>query len=476
MMYIKRLLMLGLLATILALSIQTGCDTLVTEQITVIEAGHPIADFSVATPSDGFCCAPCDVTFQDESDGPRHIYIWNFGDGVTDTHYLPADLTTYESPTHTYPDPGIYTVSLKIIDTADGGEDIQVRERIIYVGVPPAEFVVQPESGCFARDVFFYPTTYSENISYTWDFGDGSPVSTEPFPHHTFPDIGTYTVTLTINDVECGVESSTVDVVVSLCPEIFIAASDSSGCAPAEITFFDGSQLWGRTLISRLWEFGDGGISTERDPLHQYTTAGTYTVTLTVATDAGSTTDSIVDFISMAEATVADFDVEGDTSFCKSDLQQFQVNFINQSSGAFDSSRWYFGDGVSVLATDPVHVYLTPGAYTCSLLAYGPCGSDLMVKDSFIVLSDTLLDQNIVLDWDTTYGGATVPPVDASFSDGSILGVRTDWDFFINETLVSSGSPTFDTSLEAGTYGVKMVVSNDCGSAEDSVEIIVPLP
>jgi len=473
-MNIKPLLLLALLSAILIFVIQIGCDELVTEQITVIEAGHPIADFSVSDPADGFCCAPCVATFQDESDGPRHVYIWNFGDGVVDTDYLPEDLSTYESPTHTYADPGIYTVSLRIIDTADGGEDTQIRERIIYVGIPPADFIVDPESGCFDREVYFYPTTYSENISYSWDFGDGSPGSTEPFPQHTFPDIGTYTVTLSITDPACGDTSSSVDVVVNLCPEIFMSASDSSGCAPAQITFYDGSQVWGQTVLSHRWDFGDGGISADRDPLHEYTSAGTYTVTLTVETDVGTTTDSIPEFIAIADATVADFDVQGDTTFCKSDFQQFQVNFINQSAGAFDSSRWYFGDGVSVLATDPVHVYLTPGIYTCSLTAYGPCGPNTTVRDSLIFFCDTLLDQNIVLDWDTTYGATALPPVDASFSDGSTVGVRMDWTFFINETLVSTGSPTFDTSLEAGTYGVKMVVSNDCGSAEDSVEIIVP--
>ncbi|UCC43047.1 MAG: PKD domain-containing protein [Candidatus Zixiibacteriota bacterium] len=476
-MNIKRLLLLALLSAILIISMQIGCDELVTERITIVEAGHPIANFSVSDPADGFCCAPCVVTFQDESDGPRHMYIWDFGDGVVDTEYLPADLSTYEAPTHTYNDPGRYKPALTIKDTTDGGgEDTQLNGPIIYVGIPPAEFVVEPDSGCFGSEVSFHPTQPIEIISYTWDFGDGSPLSTEAHPIHIFPDTGTYTVKLVVNDAECGQDSTTAEVVVNLCPQISIQASDSSGCAPIDITFFDGSELWGQTVISRLWEFGDGGISIERDPVHQYTTAGNYTVTLTVETDAGSTTDSFPEFISVAEATVADFDVEGDTAFCKSDFQQFQVNFINLSQGAYDSSRWDFGDGVSVLAEDPVHVYLTPGVYTCSLFAYGPCGGDTIVKDSFIFLSDTLLDANIVLDLDTTYGEPPTYPITASFFDASTLGVRMDWEFFINEVSVSTGSPTFNTTLDFGTYGVKMVVSNECGSAEDSIEVVVSPP
>src|SRR5919109_2771231 len=43
--------------------------------------------------------------------------------------------------------------------------------------------------------------------SYTWDFGDGSPLQTDPplagFPAHTYIRPGTYTVTLTVTEQNC---------------------------------------------------------------------------------------------------------------------------------------------------------------------------------------------------------------------------------------------------------------------------------
>ncbi|MGA1865128.1 MAG: right-handed parallel beta-helix repeat-containing protein, partial [bacterium] len=77
-------------------------------------------------------------------------------------------------------------------------------------------------------------------------------------------------------------------------------ADKTSGNSPLTVTFSDYS---GFDIISRNWDFGDGEESTEKNPVHQYTIPGVYTVSLTVANDAGSDTKIIQNYITVKEAS-----------------------------------------------------------------------------------------------------------------------------------------------------------------------------
>ncbi|HWM07980.1 MAG TPA: PKD domain-containing protein [Solirubrobacteraceae bacterium] len=75
-------------------------------------------------------------------------------------------------------------------------------------------------------------------ITYEWDFGDGSPVSTDPNPSHTYAAVGTYQATLTVTDEtdKTGTDDLTI-VVGNAAPEITVGS-------PAEGGFFDfGDQI-----------------------------------------------------------------------------------------------------------------------------------------------------------------------------------------------------------------------------------------
>ncbi|UCE23626.1 MAG: PKD domain-containing protein [Candidatus Zixiibacteriota bacterium] len=471
-MNIKRLLLLIVLSAMLLVAVQIGCDDLITERVEITEAGHPIADFGAVSPSVRFCCAPCEVTFKDSSDGPRHVYIWWFGDGDSLIDYLPEDPIDYVPPVHTYETAGIYTVALKVIDTVLNTEDIEIKDNFITVGTPSTDFVALPGSGCAGLEVSFVLNEYSMMTTYEWDFGDGSPTTSTLNPKHVFEDTGTFTVTLTATD-DCGDQSSSADIVIGQCPEVKFGADVTAGCRPLDVQFQDSTDLFGKTYVGQLWLFGDGGSSTEINPTHLYTAAGSYTVTLSVETDQGESTDSIVGFINVADTTMAAFSIEGDESFCWSPYRQFQVYFQSHSVGAFDSLRWYFGDGFTDTGSHPIHAYVDPGFYTCTLAAYGPCGADTLVKDSFIILSDEILDENTVIVVDTTTGTGDIAS-SFTFSDGSTTSVITNWQWFLGSTIVSNAA-SFDTTLDtAGTYSVLLVTSNDCGSASDAIVLVVP--
>ncbi|MEW6411597.1 MAG: PKD domain-containing protein [Candidatus Zixiibacteriota bacterium] len=479
-MPIRRLLLLFALSALLIIAIQTGCDELITEVIEIEDTipGAPYAQFSLADSTPPIGCEPCMVQFVDESHGPRQIYTWAFGDGDTLVETIPADSTIiYQAPSHIYLEAGLYTPTLTLLDTIGGGSDrATATDGSVYVGATDARFSASKSVQCTGGEIAFTPLTYHSSINYLWDFGDSN-VSFLWNPTHVYEDTGIFSVTLTATDT-CGQGVYSLDVDISNCPTVLFAASDSFVCTNDEITFMDLSQPGDGEVLtpeSQLWSFGDGTVANGiANPTHAYLYAGDYTVKLTVQSTGGAATDSIIGFIHVSSATEAAFNVVGSTSACKTDFQQFQVKFEDASTGAFDSLRWYFGDGFTDTGHTVIHAYIETGVYTCTLAAYGPCGADTLVEDSLIFLCDTLVADNIIIQVDTLSGDG-LPGSVFQFTDASVLGIVTTRAWYLGETSLGQNVPQISATADtAGTYWIKLIQSNNCGSVADSVELIVP--
>lgn len=79
-------------------------------------------------------------------------------------------------------------------------------------------------------------------------------------------------------------------------PVAAFSADVTSGDAPLLVTFTDAST---HNPLSWLWDFGDGGTSTEQNPAYTYVAAGTYSVTLTAANGDGSDAEVKTDYITV---------------------------------------------------------------------------------------------------------------------------------------------------------------------------------
>ena len=78
-------------------------------------------------------------------------------------------------------------------------------------------------------------------------------------------------------------------------------AASTSGDLPFEVRFEDLTDSGGQQITSWNWDFGDGGTSTARDPVHIYTTRGTYTVTLRAQTARGTSTRVRANYIEVRQ-------------------------------------------------------------------------------------------------------------------------------------------------------------------------------
>lgn len=244
-----------------------GTSTYTLRNVSITDALK--ADFNA---TNNLGSAPLNVKFNDLTvgSGGNSTYLWNFGDGTTS-----AD----RNPSHSYNRSGQYTVTLTVTNPC-GATDSIVKTSYVSVGyVPVADFTGTPTSGVAPLNVQFTDNSQGSDLTYAWDFGDGS-TSTTKSPSHIYNASGTYTVKLTVsNSYGNNTVTKTNYITVGNVPRANFSADVLSGIAPHPVQFTD---LSTGSPTSWSWDFGDGGTSTEKNPRHTYQYSGYYNVTLTV--------------------------------------------------------------------------------------------------------------------------------------------------------------------------------------------------
>lgn len=322
-------------------------------------------------------CVPLTVEFTDQIRNAES-YIWDFGDGSPQVGPLPA--ATGYTQTHTFNAVGVYEVMLIAIDPAT----CNIRDTSyinIRVGDLRADldFTVRKLDPCTAFQYEFTnistapPTRPFTDTSFSWNFGDGSPIivtGTDPV-RHTFPGPGTYNVILTLKDTAYCNNPDADTLQLSVATNVDARFSvPSTGCIPFTAEF-DNQSIAGQTW---LWDFGDGNTSTAFEPTHVYNVPGTYTVTLT-ATDPNTcnVTDTETKTITVYSIPVADFTY---TPF-PNPVENTPHFFTNNSSPDAIRFKWLFGDGDSLLTTSRAvvqHQYNATGTFNACLIAYNVAG------------------------------------------------------------------------------------------------------
>jgi len=337
------------------------------DYVTVSAISPPTASFS-GSPTSG--TAPLTVTFTDATTGSVSGWSWTFGDGGT---------SSAQNPSHTYAAAGTYTVSL----TASGPGGSNTQTRLDYVTASPpaptAGFAATPTTGTAPLTVAFTDSSSGSITSYSWTFGDGGTSSLQN-PSHTYNAAGTYTASLTVTGAGGSDTASATITVNAPAPVASFTASPTSGIAPLSVSFTDTSS---GTITARAWDFGDGGVSSASNPSHTYTSAGTYTVSLTVSGPGGSDTQTQAGLITVA--TPPPTAAFGATP--TSGAAPLAVSFTDLSSGSITSRSWSFGDGGTSNAQNPSHTYTADGTYTVSLTVTGPGGSDTSTQSGLITVS-----------------------------------------------------------------------------------------
>jgi Zn-dependent metalloprotease len=166
-------------------------------------------------------------------------------------------------------------------------------------------------------------------------------------------------------------------------PVANFSAYPLSGGIPMTTTFTDLSQA----ASSWSWNFGDGGVSTLKNPTHTYTAIGTYTVTLTATNQFGSDTETKVNYITVTapQPPIADFVASATDIYLNN-----TITFTDKTLENPTSWYWTFEGGTPATSTaqNPSVTYTTVGSFDVTLVATNAQGSDTETKLNYINVSE----------------------------------------------------------------------------------------
>ncbi len=130
------------------------------------------------------------------------------------------------------------------------------------------------------------------------------------------------------------------------------SVQDTVGCAPLVTDFHDFSESSSSPIANWHWSFGDGESSNLENPTHSYVSSGSYDVSLTVTSENGCSSDSIM----AVEILIHDNPIAAFSFSPEHPSYDEEVYFMNESIGE-DYWYWYFGDGGSSFTENPTHKF-----------------------------------------------------------------------------------------------------------------------
>ncbi len=204
---------------------------------------------------------------------------------------------------------------------------------------------------------------------------------------------GNDTFNYTITD---GNLTATASVTIEVSPpdtELIITSDTNSGIIPFSVNFSSNEDP--TRDITFKWDFGDGNTSTEANPRHEYTSDGSFTVTLEVLDEISRTTSNSITITASAALNQLPTAIinlglsEGDGA---PDLLNFDARGSSDSDGTIVEYQWDFGDPTSTDNTSTKtddstigHTYNTPGNYTVTLIVIDNDGGTNTTTESITI-------------------------------------------------------------------------------------------
>lgn len=312
---------------------------------------------------------------------------------------------------------------------------------------PVARFSGTSLTGCAPILVRFTDESTGSPDCWKWDLGNGT-ISYLQNPSVTYFVPGQYNIKLLVKNI-AGSDSviRTGYVHVYAAPVVAFSAPQTSGCNTLSVNFNNQSS----PANTWQWDFGDGVFSYQESPSHFYSQTGSYNVSLKAVNSDGCQSTLVKQtYVNIHEAKASFLPLLTDR--CSPTKISFQNNSTFTGRPDF---KWYFGNGDSSAAQNPVYDYGTGGDYIVQLVVTTQEGCRS-------IFSDTLhLTNKVSATFTADVTNACKAPATIRFTNEELAGNSYAWK--VNDSISFAGSNPARVFRDTGFYTIKLVVRNSNG-------------
>ncbi len=438
-----------------------GCSDSTFAEITVFPL--PTAQFNTSLSAG---CHPLDAQLNNTSQGAVS-YQWAYGDG----HVSDTTATSHAHQWHNFQGPGATSYPVTLTATSAHGCTSTAATTVEVYPQVTAAFVAD-SAGCSPMNPHFVNISTGTS-SYFWTYGNGGgSIVANPsmtYVHNGLADTLFHPMLIASSTFGCR-DTAYATVRVHPSPIAQFTASQSTACAPANITFTNLSI----GASNMHWQFGDGSYQqTGPGPVqHDYTNTGSAPMQFPVrllATSPFGCTDTTTVPITIYPVVQAQFQLPGEA------CSPATVQLTDESIGAVQAV-WDMGDGITLVGASVSHTYTNTGTApvvrTVTLTATSAFGCTSTAQHQ-ITIHPLPSAAFMATPFTQTYPAATVN-INNTTPSGQW---GYSWNF--GDGITSQAQfPQAHTYSTWGNFTITLVVStgNCSDTATQQISILPPLP
>jgi len=342
---------------------------------------------------------------------------------------------------------------------------------VVNVNEVPVAAFLAADTVCVNTTVNFTNQTVCgtcSNVTYAWDLGDGSPLSTLVSPQHTYADTGTFVVTMIASSGFGCTDTTSRTIRVIKVPEVGFAFTPAVGCGPLLVDLTNTSQ---GLPVSYAWSIETFGTSNAFDPgniLFPEAPCDSiyYSIQLTASNQCGAVT--ALDSVKVYRVPIPELAVSANT-ICSG----FELQAYNATSCAWQTTyAWDFGNGTTYMSQDTTQsmVYTAFNdfaTYTLSLTATNQCGSTTVQQEITVV-------PNSIIAFFNAEPLLGCEPLPVQFTQQMAGVTFFSWDF--GDGTTGAAQDPLHVYPNAGTYMATFTAGNFCGALDTATQTITVLP